>query len=89
MTPTIKGALKSKTMWAGGLLTILSLFAPVAAPALAAVGLHAGTIQWVGTGMGLLMGYLRTVTNQSLADKGTQNAQVQPPSAPAAGSGSP
>jgi hypothetical protein len=76
MNPTLAGALKSKTMWAGAIMLVLSNLAPVVGPALAVAGVSASTTQLVGSGMSVLMMLLRTVTNQSLADKGASNVAV-------------
>nr|WP_294525710.1 hypothetical protein [uncultured Rhodopila sp.] len=70
MTPIIKGSAKSITMWAAVALAVLSNIAPLMPNLLAEIGLHAQTIQAVGTFSAVLMAALRTITTMSLQEKG-------------------
>lgn len=79
MTPIIKGSAKSVTMWASMALLILSNVAPLVPAFLANLGLHAQTIQAVGSFSAILMAALRTITTMSLSEKGEPPQNQDPP----------
>jgi hypothetical protein len=82
MHPLIKGSARSLTMWCALVLGVLSNVQAMVPAFLAQIGLHAPTVQAVGTAMSILMVVLRTITTQSLTDKGQDNAPpASPPSA--------
>ena len=70
--PAVVGSLKSKTMWVGAALVVLSNIAPALPDYLRTLGLDPHSIQVIGSTCGMLMLILRTVTDTSLTDKGTQ-----------------
>lgn len=71
MNPTIKGSLKSVTMWAATIIAVLSEVIPLLTPdALTALGLHGPTVQRVGLFLALVMAICRKLTTQSLTEKG-------------------
>ena len=79
MNPTLIGASRSWTIRVAALVAILSNVAPLLPDLLAQYGLHPATIRAVGSTLAVIMVILRTITTQSLADKG-----VAPPAPPAA-----
>jgi len=85
MNAALKGSTKSVTMYAAFTMLILSNIAPLVPVLLAQLGLHAQTIQAVGTFGAIVMVVCRVITTNSLADKGSPPAAV--PAAPAAPTG--
>lgn len=71
MNPTLVGAAKSKTIWAAVAIELISNIAPLLPDLFAQLGLSPHTVRIVGSFVGLVMVMLRTVTNASLADKGS------------------
>lgn len=75
MNPTLlssmKGAAKSVTIWAGGVLLALGQIAPyIDKDTLAMLGLHGASMQRTLTVAGLIMWACRMITTKSLAEKG-------------------
>jgi hypothetical protein len=69
MNPTVKGAIKSKTMWIAALVTAVGVIEANQSSVIAFL-----PAKWQGLaviGMGITFGVLRIFTAQSLADKGT------------------
>jgi hypothetical protein len=86
MNASIKGASKSVTIYAALIILILSNVAPLVPVLLAQLGLHAQTIQAVGTFGAIVMTICRVITTTSLADKGADavvDAAAAVPAAPA------
>jgi small neutral amino acid transporter SnatA (MarC family) len=79
----VKGAAKSWTMWAAGLLAVLTQLTPILTPDFLAntMGLEPHTVQKLGGVLVIIMAILRVVTKQSLANKGA-GIDPQPPPAP-------
>ncbi len=71
LKPAIAGAIKSMTIWAGAAMIVLSNIAPELPALLAAAGLHPATVQRVGTVCGVIVLILRSITTQSLTEKGS------------------
>ena len=70
MNTMLKGASKSYTVYAASLLLVLSNIAPLMPAVYAALKLDPQTVQVIGSLGAVLMVVLRTITTQSLADKG-------------------
>jgi hypothetical protein len=69
MNPAVKGALKSKAMWLSALLTAVGVLEVRQAELLSYIPPH-----WQGAAliiMGIAFGVIRSVTSQSLTDKGS------------------
>lgn len=84
--PAVRGAVKAYTIWAAAALLILSNIAPLLPDMLAQLNVHPKTIQVFGTFCAILMGVLRLITTQSLADLGSSSAGSPPPPAVKSGS---
>jgi hypothetical protein len=86
MNASLKGASKSVTIYAALVILIISNVAPLVPVLLAQLGLHAQTIQAVGTFGAIVMTICRVITTTSLADKGDDApaapAVVLPPPEP-------
>jgi hypothetical protein len=80
--PAVKGAFKSKTMWAAGIFTTLCELEPVVEPfwiaAVPLLHLDPNTVRIVGLVAGCTMAVFRALTTNSLSDKG---APAAPPAA--------
>jgi hypothetical protein len=81
MNASLKGASKSVTIYAALIILIISNVAPLVPVLLGQLGLHAQTIQAVGTFGAIVMAICRVITTSSLADKGADAAAV-PAAAP-------
>jgi hypothetical protein len=80
MNPTLKGSLKSKTMWAAALFGVLSEVLPLLTPdMLLSIGFDPPTVKRLGLLVSIVMIALRKATTQSLAEKGSD--PVLPPPA--------
>lgn len=80
MNSTVKGAVKSITVWASAVLIVAGQIAPYVNEAtLVAAGLHGRSLQIALTVSGIVMLLCRLITSTSLADKGAP-APTAPPS---------
>jgi len=67
----MKGAARSITIWAGGVLLALGQVAPyVDQDMLESIGLHGKSMRLTLTVSGLIMWVCRTITTKSLSEKG-------------------
>lgn len=83
MNTTIKGAAKSITVWVGGLLVVLGQLTPLLSEdTFVALGLHDRSLKLALTISGLLMLACRTITKNSLADKGAAPVSQPTPENP-------
>ena len=76
MNDTVKGAIKSKTIWIAVVLAVLSNLEPQLK--LLETFLDPATVQKVGTAFSLVMIVLRTITTTALADKVHDTTKEEP-----------
>lgn len=79
MNSTVKGAVKSITVWASAALVVAGQVAPYVNEAtLVQLGLHGRSLQIALTASGLVMFFCRMITRQSLAEKGSPDPLPAP-----------
>lgn len=82
----MKGAAKSITMWAGGVLLALGQIAPfINEQTMVSLGLQGRSVQFALTAAAIVMWACRTITSKSLTEKGGGEA-VPPPAVIPSGS---
>lgn len=80
--PIVLGSAKSKTMWFAAVLLILSNLQPLWPQIGVAIHCAPASIQLIGSIVGIIVGALRTMTTDSLSEKGAAPAVPTPPDIP-------
>jgi hypothetical protein len=82
VNPAVAGSARSKTMWFAAALIVLSAIQPLVPSIGLALGCSPQSLAAIGSSIGVIVAYLRTITTDSLTEKGEAAAAAAAPQSP-------